>query len=499
MKKGVMLLVFLTVILSIPLISAIEQNREFKDLITGNVVFSTNPNNLQEIYSKSLPSLVKINVYYDYDIFIPKLKSISFKSNFNYEYSSYESLNVVLDNNINAFEDFFGDSFWQEYPLGDYYYFDEMGVQYVIDITREDIALAKEGFSQTHESNLPFSSGTGFFVDSNGYILTNAHVATLVDTELEQVMEDIRFENYLLYYYELYDNAEYNENIPLEDYDDIVQKTLFLEQNLEISNLRVNKIEVIWGEGSNVKKYPAELIDSNQNYLEEIGGRDWALIKVNGQSFPSLSLGDSNSVSIGEDIVVIGYPWTSEGFSEDLENYVAPTPTYGKISNVVLSGAYKDIQIDISIEGGNSGGPGLNSNGEVIGIATSGYSSLGGTYNYLTPINDIKEETSLRFKQSEVDTLWEESLENFWIENYITSKEKIKELSSLSPSHPYTKEFTNQLNRFPNSNNVISVENDPTLLNKSNISTASWSLIFLGVIITGLLIFIVIKLSQKKK
>ncbi len=494
MKRGSIVIILAVVLLSPFVLAEVDKN-----IITGEVVFSQNPNDLQRIYSESLPAITKINVYYDYEVFVPKLESISFGYYFDYEYPSYDQLNVDLNKNINGFENFFGDTLWEEYKLGDFYYIDEFGYSYIYEITNEDKILAKEGFSKAHKNEYPFIGGTGFFVDPKGYILTNAHVTTLLNSELESIKEEIKFMNYLSYYYELYDNANYNELVSIETYDEILQKMLFLEENLEIRNLRIKKIEIIWGEGSEVEKYEAVLIDSNERYLDEIGGRDWALLKIDGQNFPALPLGDSGSISLGEDTIVIGYPWTSEGYSEDLENYVAPTPTYGKVSNIVPSGKYKDVQIDVSIEEGNSGGPGLNSNGEVIGIATSGYSSLGGSYNYLTPINDVKSEINFRFKQSEVDTLWKESLTNFWGENYLIAKEKIGELDSLSPNHPYAEGFLNQINKLPNTNKEIVPEKKDFSKVGPVTPLSTKILIFVGIIIISLLMVIIFKMSQKKK
>jgi S1-C subfamily serine protease len=470
-------------------------NTEIQTLITGDIVFSKKPNELQKIYSKSLPSVAKINVYFSYDVFVPKLNSVSFDYNFNHYYPLYEDLNVKMDPNTNGFEYLFGDSLWESFYPGEYYGEDELGV-YNYEMNEIDIANLKQEFYQYHNGTLPLLGGTGFIIDSRGYILTNAHVATLVDSEIELSSESIGYYYYIYYYHLLYNNANYNENVSLEEYEDYLQKTLFLEENLEIRNLKVSRIEVILGDGEDIKKYDAKLIDSNENYLDELGGRDWALLKIEGENFPSLPLGDSNNVPIGEDIVVIGYPWTSEGIPDTRNFYVSSTPTYGKVSNIVPSGKYKDIQIDISVEGGNSGGPALNLDGEVIGIATSGYNGLGGIYNYLTPINDVKSEIVIIPKQSQVDTLWNEGLENFWDENYAAAKSNFKEIESINPNHPYVQEIIKQLNEFPNTNTDTQDTNLKSPQEKE-VSLISLIFIILGVAIVILLSFIAFNMFKR--
>jgi len=457
-----MVMMVLSLLLSSSMALALENS------ITGNMVFSQNPNEFQKVYFKSAPAIARLNIYYEYDVFLPKPKNIDFKHSFDWEYPSYEDLTVRMDNGVNGFDDLFGESFWDKFYAGKYLSSDELGNTYTTELNSNDINTLKEDFYGFHEGVLPLAGGTGFFINSEGYLLTNAHVATLLDSEIEEVTELILYSNYLDYYYFLYDNANYNDNILMTEFEDLTKKYLFIQENMEITNLRIGKIEVILGEGSNVKKYNARLVDFNENYLSETGGRDWALLKIDGETFPSLPLGNSDSVPIGEDITVIGYPWTSEGITERDDEYVSSTPTSGRVSNFVPSGNYKDIQIDISIEEGNSGGPGLNSNGEVIGIATAGYEGLSGTYNYLTPINDIKKEIGVDFKQSRIDTLWSEGLENFWGKNYATARSQFEEVKSISPNHPYVQGILKQFDDLPNEDKEKPYENLEVKTDNSN-------------------------------
>ena len=100
----------------------------------------------------------------------------------------------------------------------------------------------------------------------------------------------------------------------------------------------------------------------------EIIGRDpvtdIALLKVETkESLPTVALGDSDSLKVGEWVMAIGSPFGLE-----------QTVTAGIVSakgRVIGSGPYDDyIQTDASINPGNSGGPLLNLKGEVIGINT---------------------------------------------------------------------------------------------------------------------------------
>jgi serine protease Do len=101
-------------------------------------------------------------------------------------------------------------------------------------------------------------------------------------------------------------------------------------------------------------------------------GTEVALIKIDGDNFPVLPMGDSTKNDIGDWVIAIGNPF---GLSE--------TVTVGVISavgrNKVGIASYENfIQTDAAINPGNSGGPLINLDGQVIGINTAIYSESGG-------------------------------------------------------------------------------------------------------------------------
>lgn len=131
----------------------------------------------------------------------------------------------------------------------------------------------------------------------------------------------------------------------------------------------------------------------------EIRGRDarsdLAIIKVNARNLPTVSLGDSDNLKIGQWVVAVGNPF---GFA--LEN-PEPTVTVGVISalhrtlGVMASrnGDYSDlIQTDAAINPGNSGGPLVNLKGEIVGINVAIFSTSGGYQGvgFAIPINSAK-------------------------------------------------------------------------------------------------------------
>jgi len=112
---------------------------------------------------------------------------------------------------------------------------------------------------------------------------------------------------------------------------------------------------------------------------------DLALIKIDAGSLPELPLGDSDKVRVGEDVIAVGNPFGLGG-----------TVTRGIVSAMardIDAGPYVDfIQTDAAINRGNSGGPLLDLEGEVIGVNSAIYSPNGGSVGvgFAIPSNTVK-------------------------------------------------------------------------------------------------------------
>ncbi len=158
------------------------------------------------------------------------------------------------------------------------------------------------------------SLGSGFVIDSAGYIVTNRHVVNGADDI------DVQF--------------------------------------------------------SNGKSYKAKLVGEDAK-------TDVALLKITPQGkLPTVPLGDSSKLQIGDWVLAVGNPFGLEH-----------TVTAGIVSardRVIGAGPYDDfIQTDASINPGNSGGPLFDQHGRVVGIATAIFSQSGGNIGigFATPIN----------------------------------------------------------------------------------------------------------------
>ena len=117
------------------------------------------------------------------------------------------------------------------------------------------------------------------------------------------------------------------------------------------------------------------LADNREFEAELIGAdakSDVAVVKIKGDDFPVLPIGDSDRLAVGEWVIAIGNPFG-----------LTHTVTVGVVSAKGRSHMgitdYEDfIQTDAAINPGNSGGPLLNLDGEVVGINTAIFSRSGG-------------------------------------------------------------------------------------------------------------------------
>ena len=125
-------------------------------------------------------------------------------------------------------------------------------------------------------------------------------------------------------------------------------------------------------------KYDAKLIGTDQR-------TDIAVIKIESKkTFPTLKLADKES-RVGDWALAVGNPFGLGG-----------TVTAGIVSALardIGSGPYDYLQIDAAVNRGNSGGPTVNINGEVIGVNTAIFSPSGGNVGiaFAVPAKTVKD------------------------------------------------------------------------------------------------------------
>lgn len=127
------------------------------------------------------------------------------------------------------------------------------------------------------------------------------------------------------------------------------------------------------------REFQAEVIGTDKR-------SDLAVLKIDAGRLPTLTLGNSSTLQVGEWVLAIGSPF---GFEHSV--------TQGIISAMGRSLPSENyvpfIQTDVAINPGNSGGPLFNLQGEVIGVNSQIYSRTGGFMgmSFAIPVNVVKD------------------------------------------------------------------------------------------------------------
>lgn len=113
---------------------------------------------------------------------------------------------------------------------------------------------------------------------------------------------------------------------------------------------------------------------------------DIAVLKIDASGLDPVTFGDSDKLSVGDDVYAVGNPLGELEFSMTTGHVSALDRL---ITTEDGSEAINMFQIDAAVNSGNSGGPVYNANGEVVGIVTAKYSDTGVEgLGFAIPIND---------------------------------------------------------------------------------------------------------------
>ncbi len=139
--------------------------------------------------------------------------------------------------------------------------------------------------------------------------------------------------------------------------------------------------------------YTAKLADGREitaTVISTTNASDIAVLKIPGSGFPTLPLGDSSKLNLGQRVIAIGNALgqysnsVSTGVISGIDRTITPKASNGTLK--VLTGV---IQTDAAINKGNSGGPLVNLDGEVIGVNVATVTNVE-NISFSIPSNKVK-------------------------------------------------------------------------------------------------------------
>jgi len=260
-------------------------------------------------------------------------------------------------------------------------------------------------------------TGTGWFVNPSGWLITNAHVVSAAQRPPESL-----------------------ESQQVQQ----VQKAA--RPGCRVVSAKLDpSISVILSNGfrlaATVVKYSPPVAG------EEMSGQDLALLKLEAADMPSLAFGNSDAAKIGDRVHIIGFPGVV--LTHELLN--ASAKVEASITNGAVSGFHRDrtgqpvIQTDAPAAWGNSGGPAINDSGEVIGVLTfvtleGEQSGLVQGFNFVIPSRVVRQflqgtEVTLD-EPSPFNRAWHLALTDFFAGNHRRAEAAFVEANRLLPELP---------------------------------------------------------------
>ncbi len=175
---------------------------------------------------------------------------------------------------------------------------------------------------------------------------------------------------------------------------------------------------------------------------------DVAVLQVNGSNMPTVSLGDTaGDLATGDEVVALGFPGTSR---DSLQTGVTqPNKVFGRVSNIRPQGTSNIIEVDANIEPGMSGGPVIDSSGDVLGLIsfTLLQSSGESGAKYLRTIDDIKAALAaagVTPARGPPDTAFSDAMDLYWGNHFTAAVPELQKAVDLYPGHPLATEFLAQ-------------------------------------------------------
>lgn len=325
------------------------------------------------------------------------------------------------------------------------------------------------------------ASGSGFFVSQDGYLATNGHVASTTPQDL--VITDALSEyinkgepKYLNYLVNLTDlkNSDIPASATASQAVAIIVDALYkldasrFTATNDVENLLVQvtpknpDITALLQDTKDRNVYPArdtsvlkaKLVAADYRANDGYDGfkaSDVAIIKVDGENYPIVKLGSITSAAQGSDLSILGYPGNASDNGIVDSTSSEATLTTGKVSSIKnASGSDKKlIETDTTIGHGNSGGPALSDDGEVVGIATytaDGSGEGNGVFNYIRDIKDLTDLAAARNitfdTNSATQAAWQEGLANYYSSHYSKALKNFAVVEKLYPNDSKVAELT---------------------------------------------------------
>jgi len=351
--------------------------------------------------------------------------------------------------------------------------------------------------SRTKNASATFQ-GSGFFVTPDGYLVTNAHLAAPSEAELK-----VELAKGVLKQIQNADISSIVNNAGTDVFTAAQLKVLAKavasldEKSMKVSDV-VKKFSVAVGVGipglsTGAKTIPADLTVAG----EPAPGKDVAILKVEASNLITVPLGDDTALNVADKVYVVGYPGAAEISQTSM---TTPALASGAVSaRKTLDNGLSVIQTDAATTHGNSGGPVLDANGKVVGIATFGSvdpttgSEFAGI-NFFYPVSLVKEfltRANVTPAEGVTTQKWSQALTAYDKNYYSEALPLFQSVNELVPGAPLVQEYLKK------TQTAIAEGRDQTP--KGIFGLPMWLFALIGVVLAGVVVAIVLLVMRGRK
>ena len=290
--------------------------------------------------------------------------------------------------------------------------------------------------------------GSGYLVSPDGYIMTNGHVVQPYyesadretrDSFLRQAIEEACLESGL---------SDERKQTAIRQLYPRIAPTASVELKKTLTVILPNREKFV----AEVKAYspalaerPGKQVSSGEGTKES--GKDVAVLKIDAKNLPTIALGDSDRVQVGQPIRILGFPGVVMYHDLlDKRSAVEASVTSGLVSSLKRDARGGSvIQTDAAASWGNSGGPAINEQGEVVGMLTfisltSDETQAIQGFNFLVPVNTVKEFARAAGvpleKASPFNTVWHEAVDRYASKDWAGAQSRLDAANRLLPNLP---------------------------------------------------------------
>jgi len=267
--------------------------------------------------------------------------------------------------------------------------------------------------------------GTGFFVSSDGFIVTAAHVAAPTADQIKDRFVEVYLSgDARAVGCEARGTCKQLEDDNRRDYQ-VATSLSSLQTSISVFTQDMSTAS------QDTVGLPAEVKTSSP-----WGQRDIAVVKVNGHDEPVLQLGDAEAVQPQDAVTIIGYPGVGETSAQTV---LVPTLATGIITarkegsaELGVAPGVTIFQTDATAEKGSSGGPVVDEDARAIGLVSFGPTS---TTNFMITSSDIEDlvrQAGASNAPGQIDQLWRSGLTYFDEHRYSRARTAFQQCANLN-------------------------------------------------------------------